>query len=215
MTSAENRLPQSNGSSQRLEKDRSSEAKRPRKRILFLGYDHTQTALIDALIAHQCAVDHRRDKVDAMKGYDCVISFGYRHILKQSTIDGFECPVFNLHMSYLPYNRGAHPNFWSFYDNTPSGVTIHVMDGGMDTGPIVTQKYVTFAPSDDTFEKTYAVLFKQLEDMFMEFLPSMLNDTWTAHEQTGEGTLHYQKDLHAHFSGWHANIVDELKRLGG
>ena len=116
----------------------------PKKRILFLGYDQTQTTLIDALIASKCTVDHTADKIDVIKGYDCVISYGYRHILKQRTIDGFECPVLNLHISYLPYNRGAHPTFWSFYDNTPSGVTIHLIDSGIDTGPIVKQKYVNF-----------------------------------------------------------------------
>ena len=185
----------------------------PKKRILFLGYDQTQTRLIDALIAKKCDVDHTEDKIDAIKGYDCVISYGYRHILKKSTIDGFECPVFNLHISYLPYNRGAHPNFWSFYDNTPSGVTIHLIDSGIDTGPIVKQKYVNFRESDDTFVKTYDVLVKSLEDLFLEFLPSLLNDTWTAKKQRGIGTFHNEKDLPSNFSGWHANILDEFERL--
>jgi methionyl-tRNA formyltransferase len=142
-----------------------------------------------------------------------VISYGYRHILKQSTIDGFECPVFNLHISYLPYNRGAHPNFWSFYDNTPSGVTIHLVDSGIDTGPIVKQKYVNFKESDDTFVKTYSVLIKNMEDLFLAFLPSLLTDTWTIKPQRGEGTIHYVKDLPSNFSGWNAKISDEIKRL--
>lgn len=185
----------------------------PKKRILFLGYDRTQTTLIDALIANKCAVDHTVDKIDAIKGYDCVISYGYRHILKQSTIDGFGCPVFNLHISYLPYNRGAHPNFWSFYDNTPSGVTIHLIDSGIDTGPIVKQKYVNFEESDDTFVKTYSVLIKSMEDLFLEFLPSLLTDTWTEKPQRGEGTMHYVKDLPTNFSGWNAKILNELERL--
>lgn len=152
----------------------------PKKRILFLGYDPRQTTIIDALIANKCAVDHREDKIGAIKGYNCVISYGYKHILKQSTIDGFDCPVFNLHISYLPYNRGAYPNFWSFYDNTPSGVTIHLIDSGIDTYPIVKQKYDNFRESDDTFVKTYSVLIKSMEDLFLEFLPSLLNDTWAA-----------------------------------
>ncbi len=184
----------------------------PKKKILFLGYNLTQT-LFDALIANKCAVDHTEDKIDAIKGYDCVISYGYKYILKKSAIEGFECPVFNLHISYLPYNRGAHPNFWSFYDNTPSGVTIHLIDSGIDTGPIVMQKYVNFKKSDDTFAKTYAVLIKNMEDLFLEFLPSLLNDTWTTKKQRGKGTLHYVKDLPSSFSGWNARIIDEVERL--
>ena len=185
----------------------------PKKKILFLGYNQTKTSIIDALIANKCAVDHTEDKIDAIKGYDCVISYGYKYILKKSAIEGFECPVFNLHTSYLPYNRGAHPNFWSFYDNTPSGVTIHLIDSGIDTGPIVMQKYVNFKKSDDTFAKTYAVLIKNMEDLFLEFLPSLLNDTWTTKKQRGKGTLHYAKDLPSNFSGWNARIIDEVERL--
>lgn len=185
----------------------------PIKRVLFLGYDQTQTTLIDALINNKCAVDHMADKIDAIKGYDCVISYGYRHILKQSTIDGFECPVFNLHIAYLPYNRGAHPNFWSFYDNTPSGVTIHLIDSGIDTGPIVKQKYVNFKESDDTFVKTYSALTENIENLFLEFLPLLLTDTWTAKKQRGIGTHHYVRDLPTNFSGWNSIITEELSRL--
>ena len=187
----------------------------PKKVILFLGYNQTQTKLIDALVANNCTVDHTEDRIDSIKGYDCVISYGYRHILKQNVIEGADCPVFNLHISYLPYNRGAHPNFWSFYDNTPSGVTIHLIDGGVDTGPIVKQKYVNFQESENTFLKTYGVLIESMEDLFLEFLPSLLADTWTAKKQRGVGTHHYAGDLPSNFSGWNANIMDELERLDG
>jgi len=169
--------------------------------------------MIDALIANNCAVDHSQDKIDAIKGYDCVISYGYRHILQQNVIEEFGCPVFNLHISYLPYNRGAHPNFWSHYDNTPSGVTIHLIDSGVDTGPIVKQKYVNFNETDDTFVKTYAVLIESIENLFLEFLPSLLADTWTSEKQRGLGTHHYVRELPSNFSGWGAIIKDELKRL--
>ena len=185
----------------------------PVKKILFLGYSQTQTKLIDVLIDNKCAVDHSQNSIGAIEGYDCVISYGYRHILKRNVIEGFRCPIFNLHVSYLPYNRGADPNFWSFYDNTPSGVTIHLIDGGVDTGPIVRQRYVNFKDSEDTFAKTYAVLKQSMEDLFLEFLPSLINDTWTAKKQRGVGTHHYRRDLPSNFSGWDANIMDEIERL--
>lgn len=159
---------------------RINEIEKPTKKILFLGYNQSQTKLIDALVANNCSVDHTEEKFEAIKGYDCVVSYGYRHILKQNMIDGLDCPIFNLHISYLPYNRGAHPNFWSFYDNTPSGVTIHLIDSGVDTGQIVKQKYVNFQETDDTFVKTYSALTENIENLFLEFLPLLLTDTWTA-----------------------------------
>jgi len=192
---------------------RINDIKNPTKKILFLGYSQSQTKLIGALVANNCIVDHTEEKVEATKGYDCVVSYGYRHILKQNVIDGFDCPIFNLHISYLPYNRGAHPNFWSFYDNTPSGVTIHLIDSGVDTGQIVKQKYVNFQESDDTFVKTYSALTENIENLFLEFLPSLLTDTWTAKKQRGIGTHHYVRDLPTNFSGWNSVITEELSRL--
>jgi methionyl-tRNA formyltransferase len=192
---------------------RINDIENPTKKILFLGYSQSQTKLIDALVANNCIVDHTEEKIKATKGYDCVVSYGYRHILKQNVIDGFDCPIFNLHISYLPYNRGAHPNFWSFYDNTPSGVTIHLIDSGVDTGQIVKQKYVNFQESDDTFVKTYSALIENIENLFLEFLPSLLTDTWTAKKQRGIGTHHYVKDFPTNFSGWNSVITEELSRL--
>jgi methionyl-tRNA formyltransferase len=192
---------------------RINKIKNPTKRILFLGYSESQTKIIDALVTNNCLVDHTNDEIEPVAGYDYVISYGYRHILKQNVIDGFDCPIFNLHISYLPYNRGAHPNFWSFYDNTPAGVTIHLIDGGVDTGPIVRQQYVNFSKSDDTFVKTYTVLIERIESLFLEFLPSLLADNWKARKQRGIGTHHYVRDLPSNFSGWNSNIEQELDRL--
>ena len=32
--------------------------------------------------------------------------------------------IINLHISFLPFNRGYYPNLWSHQEGTPSGVTI-------------------------------------------------------------------------------------------
>ncbi len=49
----------------------------------------------------------------------------------------------NVHPSLLPANRGPDPLFWTFHDGQhETGVTIHMMDEGLDTGPIVAQERV-------------------------------------------------------------------------
>lgn len=46
----------------------------------------------------------------------------------------------NAHPSLLPDNRGPDPLFWTFHAGaTGTGVTIHLMDEGLDSGPILTQ----------------------------------------------------------------------------
>ena len=68
-------------------------------------------------------------------------------LLKKRVLNNIIIPIVNLHISYLPWNRGAHPNFWSFFDATPTGVSIHLIDKGIDTGPIIVQKKVKLDPA--------------------------------------------------------------------
>ena len=139
---------------------------KPIIRVLFLGYNEQQTEIITRLMERNCKVWHAQDQIDSIDGYDLVISFGYRHILSKEVIGSGNAPMVNLHSSYLPWNRGAHPNFWSFYDDTPSGVSIHLIDEGVDTGPILYQKYVDISGEDKTFSQTYKKLIFNVKNYF-------------------------------------------------
>jgi methionyl-tRNA formyltransferase len=49
----------------------------------------------------------------------------------------------NVHPSLLPANRGPEPLFWTFREgNRRTGVTIHLIDAGMDSGAIVAQEVI-------------------------------------------------------------------------
>src|SRR4026208_1021722 len=48
--------------------------------------------------------------------------------------------VVHVHNSYLPWNRGAHACTWAMIDETPHGATMHWLDDGVDTGPILIQE---------------------------------------------------------------------------
>ncbi len=54
-----------------------------------------------------------------------IISYNYKYLIPKTIIDAVNGNVINLHISLLPYNRGAYPNVWSFLEETPKGVTIH------------------------------------------------------------------------------------------
>ena len=52
----------------------------------------------------------------------------------------------NLHTSLLPRHRGPDPLFWTyFHDDAHAGVTVHWLDEGMDTGPILARKSLPLA----------------------------------------------------------------------
>lgn len=184
-----------------------------KKRVLFLGYSSSETKLLDELRSFGCEVIHTSHNIDTSQTYDFVVSFGYRYILSQHVISILNCPIFNLHISYLPYNRGAHPNFWSFFDGTPAGVTLHLIDKGIDTGPVVEQRRVRFSKDEDTFVQTHKRLIFEVEELFILNIKNIMADNWSCTPQTGVGTNHTMKELPEEFSGWHCNIKDEITRL--
>ena len=47
-----------------------------------------------------------------------IVSYGYRHKITQDVLDFVGGRAVNLHISYLPWNKGADPNFWSFLEDT-------------------------------------------------------------------------------------------------
>ncbi len=138
----------------------------PKSKVLFLGYTAEKTSLIFDIVNLGHEVWHTSEKIISTKGFDFVISFGYKHILSKELLLNTAAPIINLHISYLPWNRGAHPNFWSFYDETPSGVTIHLVDEGIDTGPIIYQKKVNLDRFNKTFTETYNILITEIESLF-------------------------------------------------
>ena len=184
------------------------------KVIHFLGHGNSETNLIKKLEKRNCKVIHTNEKIslNCIEGSDLIVSFGYRHIFKSQFINNCKCPIVNLHISYLPFNKGAHPNFWSFHDGTPSGVSIHLIDEGIDTGPILFQKKVKFT-DEKTFTQTYKRLFYEIENLFIANIDSILNKNWIEKRQVGEGTFHFTKDLPNSFSGWNSNTVDEINRI--
>ena len=83
---------------------------------IFLGYDEKKTRLIKLIRSKKYEVDNFNTEISLKqaKESDIIISFGYNTIIKKEIINIVNRPIINLHMSFLPYNRGAHPNFWSF-----------------------------------------------------------------------------------------------------
>ena len=182
------------------------------KRVLCLGLNRSNTVIIDELVRAGCEV-HYTDGVFDEVSFDFIVSFGYRHIIRPPLLKRINCPILNLHISLLPYNRGAHPNFWSFYDETPAGVTIHLIDEGLDTGPIIFQRRVHFKEDEATFAQTYSRLKTEIENLFLENLEKIIEGTWHSSPQIGHGTEHKVKDLPPQFRGWQSEIVPEILRL--
>jgi len=103
--------------------------------------------------------------------------------------------IINLHISLLPWNRGAHPNVWSFLEDTQKGVTIHVIDEGIDTGPILIQKEVYIDGSIETLKSSYEKLHREIQELFKRSWNDIKNKKLRPIYQNSKGSLHYKKNF--------------------
>lgn len=107
------------------------------------------------------------DQIKNVKA-DFIISYGYRHIIRPPVISVYGSRIINLHISYLPYNRGSDPFIWACLEGNPIGVSIHQIDEGLDTGNILAQRLVSVDFKKDTFVTGYNRLRGELECLFAE-----------------------------------------------
>lgn len=110
------------------------------------------------------------EKIKSLKP-DLIIVAAYGRILPKEilAIPGFGC--INVHASLLPQWRGASPIQNALLCGaTETGVTLMLMDEGMDTGNIVAQKKIAIAP-EDTTESLSIRLAEVSRDFLLETLP--------------------------------------------
>lgn len=81
---------------------------------------------------------------------DAVILNGTR-IVSGDVLGAVNAVFLNTHCGITPAYRGVHGGYWALYQGFPelSGVTVHVVDTGIDTGDIVFQKTISTDTSDN------------------------------------------------------------------
>lgn len=182
-------------------------------KILFLGT--ADSPLIPWLEAQGDTVIQTSDRITTesteVHEADFVVSYGYRYIIKQNVLDLFPNRAINLHISLLPWNRGADPNLWSFIDDTPKGVSIHSIDAGVDTGDVIAQKEMVFESVKATLATTYAELQNEIQELFKGTWHRIKNGEISGSPQQSSGSYHGKKDRelveHLLTKGWETPIT--------
>ena len=184
--------------------------------ILFLGSEkEPQLVLLDFLSNEGNTITKHEEKLNIENivkcNYDFLISFGYRYMVRKEILDYFKGKAINLHISYLPWNKGADPNLWSILEDTPKGVTIHQMDNRLDTGNILCQKEIFF-DENDTLNSSYEKLQNELVKLFKLNWKNIKHNKVKPIKQKGKGTYHkscdknYYQELLTH--GWETKVKD-------
>jgi methionyl-tRNA formyltransferase len=155
------------------------------------------------------------ESIENVTEADFVISYGHRRLIGSPQVSRFENRILNLHISYLPWNRGADPNFWSFFDDTPKGVTIHLIDAGMDTGPILTQREARLS---GTLATSYQQLRVAMQEHFREvWIDIRHGKIQPRSQERASGSHHVRADKESIWSQLplgYATPVEEVEALG-
>ncbi|WP_173127799.1 phosphoribosylglycinamide formyltransferase [Kibdelosporangium persicum] len=100
--------------------------------------------------ADRAAWDEALTRTVASYQPDLVVSAGFMKILGSAFLTRFAGRVINTHPALLPAFPGAHAVEEAIeYGVTVTGCTVHLVDTGVDTGPILTQEAVPVEPGDD------------------------------------------------------------------
>jgi methionyl-tRNA formyltransferase len=139
------------------------------------------------------------EEIDRMRRLhpDVVLVFG-TGLLKLPLIEAFPDAMINVHLGLSPYYRGAGTNFWPLVNGEPEycGATIHFIDTGIDSGPIIAHVRPEIARDDgphDIGNKTIAAAAEALAAAAIAHSRSPLRGV----PQTGGGRLYRRADFSA------------------
>jgi phosphoribosylglycinamide formyltransferase-1 len=96
-----------------------------------------------------------REVVATLQAYqpDYVVLAGYMRVLSPTFVRAFAGRIVNIHPADTHQHQGLHAYEWAF-DNrlTETKITVHLVDEGLDTGPILAQRVVNLVGADTLAE---------------------------------------------------------------
>jgi phosphoribosylglycinamide formyltransferase 1 len=104
-------------------------------------------------------------------GVELVVLAGYMNLLTKPFLDRFPGRIVNVHPSLLPAFPGMHAIEDALSANVKTtGVTIHLVDEGLDTGPILRQEQLPLEPRETLEERIHAVEHRLLPTVVREMM---------------------------------------------
>jgi methionyl-tRNA formyltransferase len=126
---------------------------------------------------------------------DVIIVEGTR-IISKRVLNSVKCKFINTHTGITPKYRGVHGTYWALVNNDKehSGVTVHFVDEGIDTGNIIYQGLVTHTKSDNFVTYPFLQLSVGVK-LLKQALRDYLDGTIKTQEGRGESHLWYHPTI--------------------
>ncbi len=119
--------------------------------------------------------------VDALKGaeVDWVVLAGFMRVLTPVFLRAFSGRVINVHPALLPAFPGTRAQRQALeYGVKVAGCTVHLVDEGVDTGPIIAQRVVPVLDDDDE-ERLAARILAREHQLLPRVLADLARGAWT------------------------------------
>src|SRR5450631_3211957 len=120
------------------------------------GMERANTAYIPAIVIDHRRYGNRKDfdaaVVEVLVGHnvDYVVLAGFMRVVTSVLLDAFPMRIVNIHPALLPAFAGLNAQSQAFaYGVKIAGCTVHFVDQGTDTGPIIAQAVVPVLAADD------------------------------------------------------------------
>ena len=102
--------------------------------------------------------------------------------------------LFNIHFSLLPKYKGMYTSAWPILNNeASSGVTVHIIDKGIDTGAIIAQHEFGLT-SNETARTLYEKYIKFGTELLIQKLPEMISGTIKHYDQSAHFSTYYSRN---------------------
>jgi phosphoribosylglycinamide formyltransferase-1 len=119
------------------------------------GLEHAQSRAIPTFVVSPSSFESRlawgEELIQTIATYspDLVVCAGFMRILPANVVQAFSPNLINMHPALLPLYPGAHAVRDALADGaTVTGASIHVVDEGVDTGPVIARTEVSVLPND-------------------------------------------------------------------
>ena len=119
--------------------------------------------------------------------------------------------LFNFHFSLLPKYRGCHTNFFQLYfGEKNSGVTLHKIDNGIDTGPIISNIKFKININDNALVN-YKRLMKSSSLLYRKNFVKIIKNNYKEKKQNNKRSTYFSRssvnyDKMKHFSIKNMNL---------
>lgn len=121
----------------------------------------------------------------------CFLSVEYDRIVRPKLFAS--SALFNIHLSLLPKFRGCNTAVWPILQGEVThGVTLHEIDAGVDTGPIIARRAFPIGP-ESTARDLYFRCLELGAELAIEFLPKLLSEDYLAIPQSNHGASTYRR----------------------